>query len=31
VLFRRAGLLAPVVVRLVYYLVWHVGYGNVLA
>ncbi|PYE53871.1 hypothetical protein [Deinococcus yavapaiensis] len=26
--FRRYGLLAPVVVRLSYYLVWHVIYGN---
>jgi hypothetical protein len=29
--FRRYGLLAAVLVRLVYYLVWHVGYGNFLA
>jgi hypothetical protein len=31
VLFRRAGLLSPVLLRLVYYLIWHVGYGNFLA
>ena len=29
--FRRYGLLAAVLVRLAYYLVWHVGYGNFLA
>ena len=29
--FYRYGLLAPVLVRLAYYLVWHVGYGNFLA
>ena len=28
--FRRAGLLAAVLVRLGDYLVWHVLYGNVL-
>ena len=31
VFFRRAGVLAAVLVRLGYYLVWHVGYGNLLA
>jgi hypothetical protein len=29
--FGRYGLLAAVLVRLVYYLIWHVGYGNFLA
>ncbi len=29
--FRRYGLLAAVLVRLAYYLIWHVGYGNFLA
>ncbi|MDQ4099291.1 MAG: hypothetical protein M3121_02180 [Chloroflexota bacterium] len=29
--FRRYGLLAAVLVRLAYYLVWHIGYGNFLA
>jgi hypothetical protein len=29
--FRRYGLLAPVLLRLAYYLVWHVAYGNFLA
>ena len=29
--FRRYGLLAAILVRLAYYLVWHVGYGNFLA
>ncbi len=29
--FRRYGLLAPVIVRLAYYLVWHIGYGNFFA
>jgi hypothetical protein len=31
VLFRRYGLLAAILVRLAYYLVWHVGYGNFFA
>ena len=31
VLFRRYGLLAAVLVRLGYYLIWHVGYGNFFA
>jgi hypothetical protein len=30
VLFRRYGLLAPVLVRLGNYLVWHILYGNLL-
>lgn len=29
--FRRYGLLAAVLVRLSYYLIWHIGYGNALA
>lgn len=29
--FRRYGLLAPILLRLAYYLVWHVAYGNFLA
>jgi hypothetical protein len=28
-LFRRYGLLAPILVRLGHYMVWHVVYGNV--
>ena len=31
VLFRRYGLLAAILVRLGYYLIWHVGYGNFFA
>jgi hypothetical protein len=28
-LFRRYGLLAPILVRLGHYMIWHVLYGNV--
>ena len=29
--FRQYGLLAPVLVRLTYYVIWHIGYGNFFA
>lgn len=29
--FRRYGLLAAVLVRLTYYLIWHIGYGNMFS
>jgi hypothetical protein len=28
VLFRRHGFLAPIIMRVVFYLIWHVAYGN---
>lgn len=30
-LFRKYGFLAPIVMRVTYYLVWHVVYGNFFA
>lgn len=30
VLFRRYGFLAPIVMRMAFYLVWHVAYGNLI-